>query len=451
MLVCATIANAAPFAYITNLSDYTVSVIDTKDNGQIAKIPVGDYQQPFGVAISRPDGRRVYVTNQGVGEATGKSSITVIDALSTPPSVINTIKDLQFTPSGLAIYSAGSPTRLYVANGGANTVSVIDVSSLPPNTTVLPTTIASIAVGTGPTGVAIYGNYVFVTNSGSNSVSVIDASTNRELKKITVGSGPKGIAIGNINGNAKVFTSCFDSNNVSIIDINSLSFEKNVTVGINPYAVAFDPAGNKAYVTNSGYPESVSVITFNQTTGNYDVAPLTTSPYSLQGLMPQNIAVTPNGLRLYTVNNEGNGGKGSISSILLQNGNMAELSDSGTFFNSPQSFGNFIGPQLYSIKATAGTNGTISPAGEKLFSEGDSQVYTITPAANYRINNISLNGNIISLTSDPNFSKTNNTYTFTSINNDTTINVTFIKDYDYVSVSRTNIGTGSGKIGRAHV
>src|SRR5574339_414917 len=53
-------ALAAPFAYITNEMDNTVSVIDTAAGKVIASVPVGT--RPDGVAIT-PDGKFVYTAN----------------------------------------------------------------------------------------------------------------------------------------------------------------------------------------------------------------------------------------------------------------------------------------------------------------------------------------------------------------------------------------------------
>ena len=53
-------AEAAPFAYISNFTSNTVSVIDTASNTVTATVAVGT--DPYGVAVS-PDGARVYVTN----------------------------------------------------------------------------------------------------------------------------------------------------------------------------------------------------------------------------------------------------------------------------------------------------------------------------------------------------------------------------------------------------
>ena len=53
-------AAAAPFAYVTNAGDNTVSVIDTATNTATATVGVGT--QPVSVAVS-PDGKFVYVVN----------------------------------------------------------------------------------------------------------------------------------------------------------------------------------------------------------------------------------------------------------------------------------------------------------------------------------------------------------------------------------------------------
>ncbi|MFD4620355.1 YncE family protein, partial [Streptomyces sp. NPDC058475] len=58
------------FAYVTNDSSGTVSVIDTATNTVTATIPVGT--APQGVALT-PDGTRVYVTNSG------SDTVSVID------------------------------------------------------------------------------------------------------------------------------------------------------------------------------------------------------------------------------------------------------------------------------------------------------------------------------------------------------------------------------------
>ncbi len=64
-------AEAAPFAYVVNSGDGTVSVIDTATNTVVGTpIPVG--REPYGVAVT-PDGKHAYVANRG------SNNVSVID------------------------------------------------------------------------------------------------------------------------------------------------------------------------------------------------------------------------------------------------------------------------------------------------------------------------------------------------------------------------------------
>ena len=64
-------AEAAPFAYVANGGDGTVSVIDTATNTVVGiPIPVG--REPFGVDVT-PDGNHAYVANAG------SNNVSVID------------------------------------------------------------------------------------------------------------------------------------------------------------------------------------------------------------------------------------------------------------------------------------------------------------------------------------------------------------------------------------
>jgi YVTN family beta-propeller protein len=76
-------AAAAPFAYVTNESDNTVSVIDTASNTVVATITVGT--SPYGVAVT-PDGKHVYVANGNPSD-----TASVIDTASNAVVVVATI------------------------------------------------------------------------------------------------------------------------------------------------------------------------------------------------------------------------------------------------------------------------------------------------------------------------------------------------------------------------
>ncbi len=54
--------------------------------------------------------------------------------------------------------------------------------------------------------------------------------------------------------------------------------------------------------------------------------------------------------------------------------------------------GSTLAPVTYSITATAGSNGTISPVGVTTVNSGKSQTYTITPAGGYQVSSVTVDG-----------------------------------------------------------
>ena len=72
---------------------------------------------------------------------------------------------------------------------------------------------------------------------------------------------------------------------------------------------------------------------------------------------------------------------------------------------------------FYTITATAGENGAISPAGEKEYAEGETAVYTFTPNSGYEVDEV--------LVDDTPVDFENNKYTFVAVDKDYTIHVTF--------------------------
>ena len=92
---------------------------------------------------------------------------------------------------GLAAFPAEAQPFAYVANGGSDTVSVIDTATHPPSV------VATITVGSGPLVVAVTpdGKHAYVTNFISSNVSVIDTASNTVAATVPVGSNPVGVGI----------------------------------------------------------------------------------------------------------------------------------------------------------------------------------------------------------------------------------------------------------------
>ena len=76
-------------------------------------------------------------------------------------------------------------------------------------------------------------------------------------------------------------------------------------------------------------------------------------------------------------------------------------------------------PNTYTITATAGANGTISPSGEVSVAEGEDKIFTITANSGYHIKDVKVNGASVGAVS---------TYTFNNVAANATITVEFEVD-----------------------
>ncbi len=136
-------------------------------------------------------------------------------------------------------------TKLYVVNGNANTVSVVD--------TVTNTVLTDISMNFGPQQGVLVGTNLYVNEFFSDSVGVIDTITDTVSATIPVGDGPMIIkAVG-----TKIYTANSNSNNVTVID--TLTDTVSATISVGSYPIRLTAVGSKLYVTNQG-GDSLSVI-----------------------------------------------------------------------------------------------------------------------------------------------------------------------------------------------
>src|SRR6185295_2712695 len=135
-------------------------------------------------------------------------------------------------PQAIAVNPATN--KIYVANDGSATVTVIDGSN---NTT------ATVVVGSHPIAIAVnpVTNKIYVANNGSANVTVIDGSTNTTTN-VTVGTNPSAVAINPVTN--KIYVANTNSGNVTVIN-GSDNSTATVTVGSTPVSVAVNPVTNK--------------------------------------------------------------------------------------------------------------------------------------------------------------------------------------------------------------
>ena len=205
--------------YVSNEDIKTASVINVVTGTIEHIIPVG--QEPEGVSTT-PDGKSLYITCETGGEifvvdTASFKTITHFKVNARPRSVdfslgtgrgfipsesVGELNVIDFVnhkllktitlPAGsrpMRVKVSPDDRKIYVSNGRAGTVSVLDIDSYE--------VLNTIKVGTRPWGIAISpdGKYLYTANGPSNDVSVVDLQANQEIARIKAGSSPWGIVV----------------------------------------------------------------------------------------------------------------------------------------------------------------------------------------------------------------------------------------------------------------
>ncbi|MDD2892435.1 MAG: YncE family protein, partial [Halothiobacillaceae bacterium] len=274
------VANAAPFGYISNSEDGTVSVIDLATDAVVKTIAVGD--RPLSVAVTR-DGSKVYVTDLH------NNSITMIDGQN---QTVLAKKSVDMTPMTVAVNAAQS--RVYVVgNNGANrtkdrlfSVMVLDANTLEPLAQIpLMGKEDAIYMAVSPDDAHVW------VSVGEYEVVVIDAASNTVSQEINVqagglsplifGANPRMAYVG---GRGNLITVDTSSNPPKLQKIHMMA--GGVTDGL-----AMNAAGDRAYVAKDGVGLEI-----------YDLASGKRLASVKTGKHPGGVAVHPDGSRIYVVN-----------------------------------------------------------------------------------------------------------------------------------------------------
>ena len=106
-----------------------------------------------------------------------------------------------------------------------------------------------------------YREFAYVSNGGANTVSVLDLVYLRPDRTLQVGTRPSGMAVNPVKNEVYVVNTGDKSGNGSVSVIDTASNSVVATIGVHklPYFISVDAAGRRAYVANSG-SNTVSVI-----------------------------------------------------------------------------------------------------------------------------------------------------------------------------------------------
>lgn len=166
-------------------------------------------------------------------------------------------------------------TKIYVANQGSNTVTVIDdqrvaamtrarAASTPgaENARVADPSfavVATIAVGSNPiaVGMSADGTLAYVANLNSNTLSIIDTESDQVVGTVGAGATPRDVDATPDGRYLLVVNQ--STNSVTVLDASNYTVIASVPVGTFPCAISIAPDGSAAYVTNR-LSNNVSII-----------------------------------------------------------------------------------------------------------------------------------------------------------------------------------------------
>ncbi|MES2431670.1 MAG: YncE family protein [Bacteroidota bacterium] len=162
-------------AYVCNGGDNSVTIINPSTKAIITTVSVG--ANPVGAWPSSIG--KMFVDNED------GLSISVLDVAT--DAVVSTIH-LGYKP-GYAAYNS-TTGELWVSNSTDGKVAYyLDMGSN------IWMKHGEFVTGADAHAIAFYGNYAYVTNQGANTVSIINLTTHAKIKDVLVGKKPNGIAI----------------------------------------------------------------------------------------------------------------------------------------------------------------------------------------------------------------------------------------------------------------
>jgi YVTN family beta-propeller protein len=188
----------------------------------------GTGQDVTHMLLVTPDEKKIYTAN------IGSNSVSIID-LSNAPRWID-VKQLAVGrgPEGMDLSPDG--TALWVA-GVASPKEAARISVIDPKTDSIVRTIPTGTKLANRLRFAPDGTRVAVSDPGTNEVWIFDAATGDVVKKIPTAAGPAGILF--TPDGKRLFVACADAGKVQVIDTATWSITGEIETGAEPDGMAY--------------------------------------------------------------------------------------------------------------------------------------------------------------------------------------------------------------------
>ncbi|MDA2925296.1 beta-propeller fold lactonase family protein [Acidobacteria bacterium AH-259-L09] len=260
------------------------------------QIEVGDL--PMNIVVE-PSGRHAFVLNSGWNEHT----VSVIDLGHNQK-----IQEVSLDRSWLGLCFDPRESRLYVS-GGAR--PIIEVLAYDPTHQEAPLAKqAPIALDSTLmkkvyiSGLALdaKGKRLFAANTEEGTLIEVDLKSGRTLRRLSLGGVPYTCLLSK-DGHT-VYVSLWNRKGIALVDRASWTVRKAIAVGSHPNDLAMTPDGQRLFVANAN-SNSVSVVALKKEKVSETIV-TTLFPKAPQGSTPNALAISPDGQTLFVANADNN-------------------------------------------------------------------------------------------------------------------------------------------------
>lgn len=282
-------------------------------------IPVG--AQPYGVALT-PDGR-LYVANNG------SNTISVVDPATANAYTVSPTITVGRGPGEIAIDPVAD--RAYVSNYNDSTVSVIDIAAGSVIATISPGGLGvAVDPGLGRLYIAYGTELVVVDTASLQQVATIPAPAGSSYFGIAVDPSRHLGYIGDLGASA---------GGVVVVDLRTNSVLTTVDVGGRVrFALTTDPARGRVLVATDSFGSTFSVIDSNSSTV------VASAPLPLE--IPSHIAVSSTDRAYVTENDQA--GNADLAAVDLATSTVTRYPINAQSSNGPRPSGlALVGPKIY--------------------------------------------------------------------------------------------------------
>ncbi|BDI29728.1 hypothetical protein CCAX7_17790 [Capsulimonas corticalis] len=259
-LVCGKTENGVTTVYASRGGEGMVSVLSLDAEGALTDTgktltltpePGGDLAYTAGLAVSG-DGAHLYAAdNSGVPKAGMRGSLRIFDTASVRETAN---VDLPGYPYAVAAVTAGAEAghKVYVTSEQRANVSVVDP--------VAGKSVREIATGTQPIGLLLDKAQarLFVANAGGDTVSIIDTRTDKVTRTVLMrpdnmrglpGSTPTGLALS--PDEKTLYVTLGDMNAVAVVNLPDAKLIGYLPAGWYPTGAVVSPDGQRLFIANA--------------------------------------------------------------------------------------------------------------------------------------------------------------------------------------------------------